>query len=350
MLRRCLSDSDALARARQTGIDELNARLAGNTSSTAPRPTPTERVTPAPPRESTTAATANAASALLTRLANETSLLNALTEVLTRHHAEAQQRLAAAAARLSVAENSTGLLRPGRSAASPLPLPSESADVLAIEYPSDGHGASLDGRTDATSPLPLAHGREVLALTHAPDDVNNALDSAHMAGSLDSTAAAVVRSRSTSPSPRDRTPAAGGALVVRSPAGAQLASRMAAGSLRDLLDYALTDTDFTNVLALLTSVGGNTGAPPASAAAIDAVPEVQLTDVDAMAASCAICLADLGCGAVKSLPCGAARVPHAFHAQCINAWLRLHNSCPTCRASIAEPAADQGRRSTGILP
>jgi hypothetical protein len=234
---------------------------------------------------------------LLTRLANETSMLNALTEVLSRHHMEAQQRLAAATARLHVAETSAAMALP--------PVPPEPADVLAIEYPSD----------------PLAHSGVA-----PPAAVESAA------------AVVVVRSRSPSPSPRDRTPAAAGALVVRNVAGAQLASRMATGSLRDLLDFALTDSDFSNVLALLATVGGNTGAPPASAAAIDAVPEIQFSDEDHLASSCPICLTDLGCGMVKALPCGD-RVQHAFHAQCINAWLRLHNSCPTCRASLVEPGA-----------
>ncbi|KAI5057153.1 hypothetical protein GOP47_0027168 [Adiantum capillus-veneris] len=45
---------------------------------------------------------------------------------------------------------------------------------------------------------------------------------------------------------------------------------------------------------------------------------------------CPICLADYGEGhTLRLLPdCG-----HAFHVHCIDAWLRLHVSCPVCRSS-----------------
>jgi hypothetical protein len=220
--------------------------------------------------------------------------------------------------------------------------------MLAIEYHRHDDAQAGDGgnRGDSAAssnfvaPLLQDADQRVLALTHPSVAAVNSLEEEDLA---DAVAAALrlspeggaTHSRSTSPSPRDRTPAAGGTLVVRNAAGG-LASRMANGSLRELLDYVLSDSDLSNVLSLLATVGGNTGCPPASTAAIEAVPEVTLTDADAQAASCAICLADLGCGPVKAMPCGTPRVPHAFHAPCINAWLRLHNSCPTCRASLAE--------------
>lgn len=239
------------------------------------------------------------AAALLTRLASETSMLTALSEVLSRHHAEAQQRLAAAG---RVAD-STG---------------TEPAPVLAIEYPGVHAEDSVDVR-------PARSASQVLALMHAGDG--------------DASIPGAPRARSSSPAPRDRTPAASGALVVRT------AGRAAGGTLSSLLDFALTDSDYTAVLSLLATVGGNTGAPPASAAAIAALPDIVLDSVEAEA-SCAICLAELGCGPAKALPCGTGNVPHAFHAQCIGAWLRLHNSCPTCRARLAEPDAAVAERDT----
>jgi hypothetical protein len=237
------------------------------------------------------------AAALLSRLASETSMLAALSEVLSRHHAEAQQRLASAG---RVSETTTS---------------ADAAAVLAIEYP---------GSVDVQQARPAP---QVLALMHAPD--------------ADATVA--PRARSSSPAPRDRTPAASGALVVRTSVGAPVG-----GSLRDLLDFALTDSDYSSVLALLATVGGNTGAPPASAAAIAALPDIELGAVEAEA-SCAICLTELGlCGPIKALPCGIGNVPHAFHAQCITAWLRLHSTCPTCRARLAEPGAGPPLAPAGL--
>lgn len=46
--------------------------------------------------------------------------------------------------------------------------------------------------------------------------------------------------------------------------------------------------------------------------------------------SCSICLAEYkDCETLRLLP----ECRHVFHAVCIDAWLRLHASCPMCRAS-----------------
>lgn len=47
-------------------------------------------------------------------------------------------------------------------------------------------------------------------------------------------------------------------------------------------------------------------------------------------ASCSICLADYRDGElIRMLP----DCRHSFHAACVDAWLRLHASCPMCRTS-----------------
>ncbi|MCO5548327.1 hypothetical protein L7F22_001784 [Adiantum nelumboides] len=47
-------------------------------------------------------------------------------------------------------------------------------------------------------------------------------------------------------------------------------------------------------------------------------------------ASCSICLADYHNGElIRMLP----DCRHSFHAMCVDAWLRLHASCPMCRTS-----------------
>ncbi|KAH7425949.1 hypothetical protein KP509_11G079100 [Ceratopteris richardii] len=51
---------------------------------------------------------------------------------------------------------------------------------------------------------------------------------------------------------------------------------------------------------------------------------------DADDASCSICLADYRNGElIRMLP----DCKHSFHADCVDAWLRLHASCPMCRTS-----------------
>ncbi|KAL5222008.1 hypothetical protein ABZP36_026721 [Zizania latifolia] len=65
----------------------------------------------------------------------------------------------------------------------------------------------------------------------------------------------------------------------------------------------------------------------------------------AAAAECAVCLGTVEEGeTVRALPC----CPHAFHARCIDAWLRLRPTCPLCRANVpvpstARPTASRGR-------
>ncbi|KAG8084785.1 hypothetical protein GUJ93_ZPchr0010g8323 [Zizania palustris] len=53
-------------------------------------------------------------------------------------------------------------------------------------------------------------------------------------------------------------------------------------------------------------------------------------------AQCVICLGLVQVGeVVRRLPA----CKHLFHVECIDAWLRLHTTCPICRADVVEIAA-----------
>ena len=50
---------------------------------------------------------------------------------------------------------------------------------------------------------------------------------------------------------------------------------------------------------------------------------------------CSICLGDFGDGEeCRMLPC-----LHAFHASCIDQWLRISHECPLCKRSVIDPAS-----------
>jgi hypothetical protein len=82
---------------------------------------------------------------------------------------------------------------------------------------------------------------------------------------------------------------------------------------------------------------------------IEAIPAFEYRAAEATSGSgsssveeCAVCISVLRDGeTVRRLPaCG-----HAFHARCINGWLRGHATCPICRAGIKVVAGDDGEPS-----
>ncbi|KAL8201181.1 hypothetical protein R6Q57_012520 [Mikania cordata] len=74
------------------------------------------------------------------------------------------------------------------------------------------------------------------------------------------------------------------------------------------------------------------GPPPAPDSAINALPNVKITQAHLLndSQSCAVCMEDFKIdGEAKELPCN-----HIFHSNCIVPWLTLHNSCPVCRNEL----------------
>mmetsp|Transcript_19614 Transcript_19614/g.31140 ORF Transcript_19614/g.31140 Transcript_19614/m.31140 type:complete len:256 (-) Transcript_19614:284-1051(-) len=87
-----------------------------------------------------------------------------------------------------------------------------------------------------------------------------------------------------------------------------------------------------DIIDAMVNEGGNYGTPPAAESAVRQLKECKLDQkqVEKIASGCPVCQDDFKEGeTVKQLPCG-----HFFHSDCILPWLKLHNSCPTCRQQL----------------
>lgn len=61
------------------------------------------------------------------------------------------------------------------------------------------------------------------------------------------------------------------------------------------------------------------------------------------ALDCAVCLGQVEAGEkVRQLP----KCVHLFHAECVDAWLRAHSTCPICRAAVGPAAAAPAKKSS----
>nr|CAN70319.1 hypothetical protein VITISV_016758 [Vitis vinifera] len=71
--------------------------------------------------------------------------------------------------------------------------------------------------------------------------------------------------------------------------------------------------------------------PPASKAAIEAMPTIEIADAHVNTEHhCAVCKEPFELGAeAREMPC-----KHIYHSDCILPWLSLRNSCPVCRHEL----------------
>lgn len=149
-------------------------------------------------------------------------------------------------------------------------------------------------------------------------------------------------------------PPAGGEAAA--PGGAQFLlvqlTLVEDGVPRDVLAFIGSSDISAEQLEALMHTTGPTGAPPAAAAAIAAIPKVVIrvrgsarvgaagevcVDYDEdKVPCCVVCVEDFGDGVeVSKLACG-----HMYHEGCIGEWLGRHNTCPVCRVELpAEEAA-----------
>lgn len=86
------------------------------------------------------------------------------------------------------------------------------------------------------------------------------------------------------------------------------------------------------VLDIFRQLDGIPHGQPAAESAVDAL---EIVEADGGSGECPICQEALAAEEVVTrMPC-----KHLFHTACVQHWLSLHNTCPTCRHEL--PAAGQ---------
>lgn len=97
-------------------------------------------------------------------------------------------------------------------------------------------------------------------------------------------------------------------------------------------DYAWGTEGLDSIITQLLNQMEGSGPPPADSNRIQALPKVIVSQelVDGCA-DCAVCQEKLVLEEeVRQLPCR-----HYFHFDCIEPWLKQHDSCPVCRLSLS---------------
>lgn len=117
-------------------------------------------------------------------------------------------------------------------------------------------------------------------------------------------------------------------------------------------DAVFSQEALDRVMSQLMEQHQQNGAPPASEDLINQLPRKPVDKTmlgDDEKAECSICMDNVEMGAeVTVLPC-----KHWFHFECVQSWLKEHDTCPHCRKPITpenqqnQPARpDHGRRSS----
>jgi len=91
---------------------------------------------------------------------------------------------------------------------------------------------------------------------------------------------------------------------------------------------------------------GRSENPPASKAAIESMPTVQIAESQVVTEThCAVCKEAFELGALaREMPC-----KHLYHSDCILPWLSMRNSCPVCRHELPSEQSSSESRVAGQI-
>lgn len=96
-------------------------------------------------------------------------------------------------------------------------------------------------------------------------------------------------------------------------------------------DYAWGREGLDAIVTQLLNQMDTSGPPPLSKDVIDALPTVEVTELQVNSKlQCSVCWEDFSFKEkVRQLPC-----QHVYHEPCIRPWLELHGTCPICRQNL----------------
>ncbi|KAK5950532.1 hypothetical protein OHC33_008475 [Knufia fluminis] len=111
-------------------------------------------------------------------------------------------------------------------------------------------------------------------------------------------------------------------------------------------DAVFSQEAFDRVMSQLMEQNRQNGAPPASEELINQLPKKKLDKSmtgDDGKAECSICMDNVELDTeVTVLPCN-----HWFHFECIESWLKEHDTCPHCRKPITPPDQRNQQQRSG---
>ncbi|KAL8260406.1 hypothetical protein R6Q59_028359 [Mikania micrantha] len=111
--------------------------------------------------------------------------------------------------------------------------------------------------------------------------------------------------------------------------------------LPETMSEFLMGSGFDRLLDQLSQIEtnglGRSAHPPASKAAIESMPTIEISDLHVITEShCAVCKeAFVLRSEAREMPC-----KHIYHSDCILPWLSLRNSCPVCRHELPTDSTD----------
>ncbi|EAR87415.3 zinc finger, C3HC4 type (RING finger) protein (macronuclear) [Tetrahymena thermophila SB210] len=108
--------------------------------------------------------------------------------------------------------------------------------------------------------------------------------------------------------------------------------------------FGMNDNNFDNIIDFLMRNDPNVyGTPPASENSISNLPTVTFSTEqvkEETLCECSVCKEEFTEGEqLVKMPCN-----HMYHSSCLVTWLKMHNSCPTCRYELPTDNQDYERR------